>query len=130
MEKVSIDGFEKAVDEIVKEYGSEVAKDTNEVVQEVAEEAQKKVRQLAKSKFKRFHKRKPYVNGWRLKVDWTRFGIEATVYNANKPQLTHLLENGHAKVNGGRVDGRPHINPVNEWVQEEVVRRVEKRLSE
>ena len=44
-----------------------------------------------------------YAKGWEAK---NTAGI-ITVYNAEKPSLTHLLEFGHAKVNGGRGRGRP-----------------------
>ena len=130
MEKVKLDGIDKALDTIVKEYGSEVYEVVAEVIPEVAKDAQKQVKANAGKLFKKGKGSKHYANGWRVKVVKGRLGVETVVYNTNKPQLTHLLENGHAKANGiGRVSGRPHINPVNEWAEKEVVKRIEERLS-
>lgn len=129
--KIELDGLEKAVNEILDEYGAEVNAQVAEVVPDIAKEAAKQVKANALAKgLKRKKGGKHYVNGWKSQVETKRLTVTAVVYNSTKPQLTHLLENGHAKVNGGRVEGRPHIAPVNEWAEKELIERIERRLSE
>lgn len=55
-----------------------------------------------------------YAAGWRIKKE-TRSDTgeeRRVIYNKTDYQITHLLEHGHAKRNGGRVAARPHIGPV------------------
>jgi hypothetical protein len=52
-----------------------------------------------------------YAKGWTSKKEAKHGEYRRIVHNKNKPSLVHLLEFGHAKVNGGRVDKRPHLRP-------------------
>lgn len=51
-----------------------------------------------------------YAEGWAVKEGKVATRSKsAVVWNEKHYRLTHLLEFGHAKVNGGRVAARPHI---------------------
>ncbi|PEE15957.1 HK97 gp10 family phage protein [Bacillus nitratireducens] len=67
-----------------------------------------------------------YRKGWRKKKD----GNAIIVHNALKPQLTHLLEKGHAKVGGGRVAAQVHIRPAEEKAINDFTERVERAIQQ
>lgn len=62
-----------------------------------------------------------YERGWKAyKHKPTEEGVEAVVANANAPQLTHLIENGHelfvfGRDTGRRTKARPHIKDAYEY---------------
>lgn len=55
-----------------------------------------------------------YSQGWTMEHFQLGPDIGYRVKNEDHYQLTHLLEKGHAKVNGGRVSAKIHIRPVEE----------------
>jgi len=120
--------FADIVDDILRvDYLPEVYKAMVEVVPDVAKEAAKKLR--AESP------KRPgggeYAKGWAYKLERGRTNVVATVYGKNGTyQLAHLLEKGHAKRNGGRVQPVVHIAPVEEWATnkayDDIMDRLEK----
>lgn len=56
-----------------------------------------------------------YSRSWAVKnTKQNSHALEVTVYSRNRYQLTHLLEFGHAKRNGGRTRAQVHIAPAEE----------------
>lgn len=121
--KVSISSFDKAINDILKEY----AEDTNDVLQDTIPIIGKKVvSELKKKSPKRTGK---YAKGWTLKQEKERLSISAIAYNKDRYQLTHLLEKGHANRGGGRTQGRPHIKPVEDKFVKETLNKIKKGIS-
>ena len=119
--------IDKLADAVVKElmeYSQDVVDATKEECREVADETVKQLRATSP--------RRPgsgkYARGWKHKTSFEDKGnIRETVYNT-RYMLTHLLENGHAKVNGGRVTGIPHIEPAERKAGELLEEKVKVRL--
>lgn len=122
-ETVKIDQLSATIAEELSKYSQEVVEKVNVSGKKAGQAA---VRQLKKTSPKRDG---DYAKGWRLK---TIKGVGQTdkyiVHNATDYQLTHLLEKGHAKVNGGRVEGIPHIAPAEDMVIREFTAQVEEAI--
>ncbi len=120
--KIKIDKLESSITEIFEKY----AKVTNEAIEKsaikIADEAVINLKQLSPKNTGK------YAKGWRRKEGKTKNGYTIVIHNI-KYQLTHLLEYGHAKRNGGRVEAQPHIKPVEERVvkefEEELIKEIE-----
>ena len=125
MPAITIKGnqLEAAVNNILTEYGDDAQEIIETTISKSAKEATKQLKKAGS-----FGGTGKYKKGWSSKIQKKRVGIEAVVYNAAAPGLAHLLEFGHAKQNGGRTRAFPHIAPINDQVQEDVVRQLEERL--
>lgn len=76
------------------------------------------------------------VKSGRYKKSWVTkktkensHSLEMTVHSKNRYQIAHLLEHGHAKRNGGRVSGKPHIAPAEAHGEEMLTQLIEEALS-
>ena len=71
-----------------------------------------------------------YKKSWAAKkVKENSHTLEMTVHSKDRYQLAHLLEKGHAKRNGGRVSGKPHIAPAEAHGEEMLTKLIEEALS-
>ena len=120
----SIDDMASAIMEGLEEYA------------DLADAAMKKaVRKTATAVKNEISANAPVRSG-RYKRSWTTkkpkensHTLEMTVHSKDRYQIAHLLENGHALRNGGRVEGIPHIAPAEEHGEEMLTRLIEKELS-
>lgn len=95
-----------AIIDSLSDYADDVREGVKNEVKSVAKDMAKELRQTSP------RDTGEYAKGWTQKTVYEGDeAIRIRVYNKDKPQITHLLENGHAKTNGGRVDGIPHIRP-------------------
>lgn len=121
----------KAINEILKEYGDEVYNVMGDCISEVSEEAKNRLQ--AVNHFKN-EASGAYAGSWvNEELQGKPLTVHRAVHNEKHYRLSHLLEKGHVSRNGtgrtfGRVAAYPHIAPVNDWANEELVRQVKRRL--
>lgn len=109
----------------LQRYAKVVKEDMEATKEKVANDLVEELKQTS-PKSKSTSGRK-YAKGWRKKKD----GNGVLVHNALKPQLTHLLEKGHAKANGdGRVPGKAHITPAEEKAINEFTELIERAIQQ
>lgn len=112
--------------ETIRKELDDLAEDTTDTVkkavQEAADTAVKELKATSPKKTGR------YAKSWtQKKVKENSSGKEIVVH-ARRYQLTHLLENGHAKRGGGRVAARVHIKPVEEKVSEKLESDIKRKI--
>lgn len=122
--KIPPERLPQAIQEIFDEYENEIGLTMDDVVRKVANKGAQAMRSSAQSVIGG-----RYATSWAYTVEKERMGSIGIIYS-KVPGLPHLLENGHAKINGGRVPGRPHIAPVEKIVHEEFEKEAIKRLGE
>ena len=116
---VKMDGLTAAIADALEEFQEETMQDVKASVEDAAKfcvrELEEKSPELTGD----------YAKGWRKKTAYeSATDIRVDVYNKTDYQLTHPLEDGHAKVSGGTVSGIPHIGPAAERAGEKLEKNV------
>lgn len=112
---ISVNDLSKAIVEELKTYTTEVREGIDDAADDVATMGVKELKQTSPKRYGR------YRRSWGK----TEQKDGVVVHNKKHYQLTHLLEKGHAKVNGGRVKAIPHIAPVEESMIKEFEKKAE-----
>lgn len=110
--------------EILNEYNHALDETVNKEIEKITKETVAKLK--AESPRGKTGK---YARGWGSKRNADG---SAVVYNKTHGSRTHLLENGHLIRNKygtfGRTRAIPHIRPVEEWADDQFIKRIENQI--
>jgi len=124
MTNIDIDQLAAEIAKGLADYSQDVVKKVNVSSERVGKAAVKRLKQTSP---KRYGK---YAKSWTMKTEPEVGQPHKRIVHVKAPhyRLTHLLEHGHAKVGGGRVEGKPHIRPAEEQVIKDFVAEVEEAI--
>lgn len=125
--KTSIEGLDTAVKNEIDLYRKTLNHDVGEVFEEVAQDGVSEIKTASKNAG--FNDRR-YSKGWVKVVQRSEITgqYHITLHNKKYYRLTHLLEKGHALVNGGRSTAYPHIAPTQEKLDRLIVQELKEAL--
>ena len=121
--KVTIDNLDKVIEGILSDYEDDVSTNIDIITKKVGQAGVKALNNASKSSFDG----KKYSKSWTSTTERGRLYSTVTLHS-KMPGLPHLREHGHAKVGGGRVQGRVHIEPVEQKLIQEYEREVTAKL--
>lgn len=118
--KIKADQLAKEVAKVLDEYQDS----TIDVMKKAVDKASKEAVDSLKSDSPK--RTGAYAKDWASKNDKqsNKWAYAKVVYNKKHYRLTHLLEKGHRKVNGGFVAARPHIAKVEQEAIDTLVKEI------
>lgn len=121
--KAYAESMDRVLTETMLRYGAEVAYDISIAVNQIGQEAKERVKRASPKRHG------TYRRGWRVDFQNKDGHIRCIVYQKSPHyRRTHLLEDGHKSRSGSRVKAQPHIRPVEEWAEREVLKAIEKAV--
>lgn len=116
---IDIDDLADAIMEGLMEYQQNVTEGLKEDIRDAAKLCHNEIKKNAPKDTGDYRK------SWRVQeIFENQEELRVVVHSPKHYHRTHLLEHGHAKVNGGRVEGKPHIGPAEKEAEKLLDRKV------
>lgn len=126
MASISVDALARQVSKILEEQKNVTEEALHKAVDETTKTCVKEIRANAKSQFGGSGE---YASSWTSKKESDGKEYSRVIYAKGRgARLSHLLEKGHAKVNGGRVAGRAHIAPAEENAKTNLIKNLKEGI--
>lgn len=123
MAGISVGNMADAISEALEEYANLATEDMKKAVKRAGRKVRKEIRENAP------RDDGDYADSWRVKtVKENANVLSLTVHSRDRYWLAHLLEFGHAKRGGGRVQGQEHIGPAEELAVRQLTEEIERSL--
>lgn len=123
---VNIDRLADAVGQTLEEYRGLTVTALQNAVFDATKFCVDTIKKNAKTAFKGTGN---YARSWKGKKQQAKDGrVSTVVYSDTRDNQASWLENGHAKVNGGRVEGRAHIAPAADETADYLSKRLEEEM--
>lgn len=118
-----MDSLLTSMNEILRNYVTEVDVNMNKTIKYVAQDTVKMLKRTSPKESG------DYARNWSVKGQRYMYNTNYVIYNkAPTYRLTHLLENGHdIVVNGekvGHAPAQPHIAEAEAWMENELINRL------
>ena len=124
MSTINVEDMASVIMRGLHEYADLATDEMKKAVTKTANTVKKEIEQTAPSDTG------TYAKSWTATKTLEKSGaLQMTVRSKNRYQIAHLLEKGHAKRNGGRVEGIPHIAPAEEHGKEMLEDLIRKALT-
>lgn len=127
---ISVDELSKEIEKALADFVGVTEDAVEKGVSETAKHAVSELRSAHPAGSGQYGSWDKYNRGWKVMQTKTdkRYHRKATIHNATDYRLTHLLEKGHALVNGGRTRAFPHIAPVADKCEDELMQNIKKYI--
>lgn len=129
MPKIKIDALSDTIMEALNDFEDATEEVVDNAIKTASNNALHKLRNAHPSGSGKYSSWDDYNKGWKITKTTKKRFKTATLHNATKYQLTHLLEKGHAKVSGGRTKAFPHIAEVAEQAESEFLDEVKRGIN-
>ena len=120
---VKPENLDTAISEMLENYATDITESVNELTIKAANVLKKDISADAPVKTGK------QKRSWRVTKEKLAGRSIVAIVHSTDYRKVHLLENGHAKVNGGRVNGIPHISIAEENAARELESKVKVRIS-